>query len=163
MAPPGTSPSSVILWSFRNIHGCVGWILGITSFLSSVCSSWFSGSPTVGLSPALPPAFPCCFLSLSLLSWVHSMRYFCLQCRLQRLELALSSIGDSALDPLVFWRGGCWLNPWSSLGIWIPTVAVETTTGIWTTRLICITKVRGFISFKICPRKDKVTNSPKRH
>lgn len=163
MAPPGTSPSSVILWSFRNIHGCVGWILGITSFLSSVCSSWFSGSPTVGLSPALPPAFPCCFLSLSLLSWVHSMRYFCLQCRLQRLELALSSIGDSALDPLVFWRGGCWLNPWSSLGIWIPTVAVETTTGIWTTHLICITKVRGFISFKICPRKDKVTNSPKRH
>lgn len=129
------------------------------SSLSSVCSSCFSTSSTVRLPFSHLPPHLSPRLSLKLSAEYETMY---LQCWLQRLELALSNIGDFSLGlSVVFWCGGCWFNLCSSLGVRRDQVAVKTTTSVQTTHQICRTKVRGFISREICPRKEEVANSPR--
>lgn len=65
-SPLGTSSLSMILWGFRNIQGWVGWLLGIMSFLRSICFRGFLCPPWWGCQlPLLLSASSSFFLSPS--------------------------------------------------------------------------------------------------
>lgn len=131
------------------------------SFLSCVCSSWGSVSPAEGLWAAFPsptciPVFLPSLTSVGCKVWDN----------LLPMQTSEARVGFEQY----WWHCFrilcgilmCWLLAQSPLltEIWLGKASAKITTGVLTTHPICVTDVRGFISFEICPREEWVTNEP---
>lgn len=149
----------MIRWGFGNIQLSrlafrkdEPFELCLLFMVSCILHSWAVGFP---FSHLLPHAFFCLLLQLGAKCDIIRLHADLRGYSLLWAMLATLFFGSS----VVFWCWGCWCNLYSSLGIWISKAGVKITTGLWTSCHICITKGRGFISFEILPRKEKVTNS----